>query len=330
MKNYYDILEIDPSASEAEIKAAYRRLARSCHPDVAEGESARARFDEITEAYKLLTDRISRLAYDVNLRYESAYKDNSVDHAFAPSSENKSSVSVRRKKVKSAASALFAAFAQQTESTANEKAPEEQTPPASNPGSEEKRAKAKENKSRPSARGSSDKKPSAEKPRKARASKTDTPEKNAEVTPELVKAEKKRKKTPAPAAEKAPDKKSDDMKKPAATAQPVKADKKRAPSAERTARKAGDKRIAADASARKNTKTAPSQDEKRRTPSAKLKKAEEYIGILERQLEKYEDLIYALTRCSVTPLRPEFTPSSLNLLLHVNRQSREGKKTDLS
>ena len=317
MKNYYDILEIDPSASEAEIKAAYRRLARSCHPDVAEGESARARFDEITEAYKLLTDRISRLAYDVNLRYESAYTDNSVDHAFAPSSENKSSVSVRRKKVKSAASALFAAFAQQTESTANEKAPEEQTPPASNPGSEEKRAKAKENKSRPSARGSSDKKPSAEKPRKARASKTDTPEKNAEVTPE-------------PAAEKAPDKKSDDIKKTAATAQPVKADKKRAPSAERTARKAGDKRIAADASARKNTKTAPSQDEKRRTPSAKLKKAEEYIGILERQLEKYEDLIYALTRCSVTPLRPEFTPSSLNLLLHVNRQSREGKKTDLS
>lgn len=325
MKNYYDILEIDPSASEAEIKAAYRRLARSCHPDVAEGESARARFDEITEAYKLLTDRISRLAYDVNLRYESAYTDNSVDHAFAHFSENKSSVSVRRKKVKSAASALFAAFAQQTESTANEKVPEEQTPPASNPGSEEKRAKAKENKSRPSARGSSDKKPSAEKPRKARASKTDTPEKNAEVTPEPVKAEKKRKKTPEPVAEKAPD-----IKKTAATAQPVKADKKRAPSAERTARKAGDKRIAADASARKNTKTAPSQDEKRRTPSAKLKKAEEYIVILERQLEKYEDLIYALTRCSVTPLRPEFTPSSLNLLLHVNRQSREGKKTDLS
>ena len=50
MKNYYDILEITPTASEAEIKAAYRRLARSCHPDVAEGEAARAKFDEITEA----------------------------------------------------------------------------------------------------------------------------------------------------------------------------------------------------------------------------------------------------------------------------------------
>ena len=79
MKNYYDILEITPTASEAEIKAAYRRLARSCHPDVAEGEAARAKFDEITEAYKLLTDRISRLAYDVNLRYETAYAENGAD-----------------------------------------------------------------------------------------------------------------------------------------------------------------------------------------------------------------------------------------------------------
>ena len=52
MVNYYDILKTSPKASNAEIKSAYRRLARKLHPDKNNGseETARA-FAAIAEAY---------------------------------------------------------------------------------------------------------------------------------------------------------------------------------------------------------------------------------------------------------------------------------------
>lgn len=63
--DFYEVLGVGRSASEAEIKTAYRRLARKHHPDVAEDKSAaEARFKEINEAYSVLSDPQKRQLYD--------------------------------------------------------------------------------------------------------------------------------------------------------------------------------------------------------------------------------------------------------------------------
>ncbi|MBO7394005.1 MAG: J domain-containing protein [Abditibacteriota bacterium] len=64
-KDYYKILGIDSDATEKEIKAAYRRLARKYHPDVNPGDRyAENRFKEISEAYSVLSDRDKRTYYN--------------------------------------------------------------------------------------------------------------------------------------------------------------------------------------------------------------------------------------------------------------------------
>ena len=64
-KDYYSILGVKRDASEAEIKRAYRRLARQHHPDVNPGDNAaEARFKEINEAYEVLSDKEKRQKYD--------------------------------------------------------------------------------------------------------------------------------------------------------------------------------------------------------------------------------------------------------------------------
>src|ERR1700761_5305816 len=51
-------------ATEAQIKQAYRKLARKCHPDVSKEKDAEARFKEVQEAYEVLKDPTKRAAYD--------------------------------------------------------------------------------------------------------------------------------------------------------------------------------------------------------------------------------------------------------------------------
>lgn len=63
-KDYYEALGVEPSAGEAELKAAYRRLARKYHPDVSKEKGAEERFKAINEAYEVLRDKEKRVAYD--------------------------------------------------------------------------------------------------------------------------------------------------------------------------------------------------------------------------------------------------------------------------
>ncbi|WP_417450970.1 DnaJ C-terminal domain-containing protein [Kordiimonas sp.] len=63
--NPYEILGVDKSASDKEIKAAYRRLAKSLHPDLNPGDSeSEARFKAVSAAYNLLGDKEKRAQFD--------------------------------------------------------------------------------------------------------------------------------------------------------------------------------------------------------------------------------------------------------------------------
>lgn len=62
MKNYYETLGVDRSASSDEIKKAYRNLSKQYHPDV--NPAGEARFKEIAEAYEVLSDPAKKEQYD--------------------------------------------------------------------------------------------------------------------------------------------------------------------------------------------------------------------------------------------------------------------------
>ena len=63
-RDYYEVLGVDKNASEAEIKSAFRKLAKKYHPDVSKEPDAESKFKEAQEAYAVLSDTQKRNQYD--------------------------------------------------------------------------------------------------------------------------------------------------------------------------------------------------------------------------------------------------------------------------
>jgi molecular chaperone DnaJ len=69
MINYYRVLQISEQAAEDDIKKAYRKLAKQCHPDTYPGDREKeTRFKEISEAYGVLSDPLKRKKHDEELK----------------------------------------------------------------------------------------------------------------------------------------------------------------------------------------------------------------------------------------------------------------------
>src|SRR5213592_2523873 len=63
-RDYYELLGVSRDASDAEIKKAFRGLARELHPDVSQAPDAEERFREVAEAYEVLSKSETRELYD--------------------------------------------------------------------------------------------------------------------------------------------------------------------------------------------------------------------------------------------------------------------------
>ncbi|XP_026162744.1 dnaJ homolog subfamily B member 9-like [Mastacembelus armatus] len=63
-RNYYDTLNVEPTATDSQIKKAFRKLAKKYHPDKNKSDDAETTFREIAEAYTVLSNKEKRRLYD--------------------------------------------------------------------------------------------------------------------------------------------------------------------------------------------------------------------------------------------------------------------------
>ena len=77
VEDYYSILQVSPHAPIADIKAAFRRLARLYHPDLNPDDPESAeKFKHISQAYETLSDPNKRRRYDRELKFRSTQQTN--------------------------------------------------------------------------------------------------------------------------------------------------------------------------------------------------------------------------------------------------------------
>lgn len=123
-KNYYNILEIDTDATEAEIKSAFRKLARKWHPDVA-GNSPEVvkRFKEINEAYEVLSDSDKRTKYDIlrGILHTKSKENKTRTQQNQQTSQQTSTKQTQQTKTSSAAKSKQTSNKQQTNKKSNSK-----------------------------------------------------------------------------------------------------------------------------------------------------------------------------------------------------------------
>ena len=84
MKNYYDLLEVNPKASKEIIEKAYRVLIKKYHPDLYQGEEriyAEARSRELNEAYRILSSDFLREQYDLELEKEKKFNNSNNENS---------------------------------------------------------------------------------------------------------------------------------------------------------------------------------------------------------------------------------------------------------
>lgn len=105
MKNYYDILEVNPKASKEVIEKAYKVLIKKYHPDLyvgAEKIYAENKTKEINEAYKILSDDFLRMQYEEELKkeYEASNVTNNETYFEEENSKKRIDKKKRRKEAK--------------------------------------------------------------------------------------------------------------------------------------------------------------------------------------------------------------------------------------